>query len=83
MRFKKKNTEVIDDPVRHAESVYQKRFHVVQKAVPWESVSGVCVTSQFASLGKGYQRHCGPVAITNLILTLDKWSLCGRNRENT
>lgn len=83
MRFEKKNTEVIDDPVRHAESVYQKRFHVVQKAVPWESVSGVCVTSQFASLGKGYQRHCGPVAITNLILTLDKWSLCGKNRENT
>lgn len=70
MRFEKKNTDVIDDPVRHAESVHHKKFRAVQRVIPWEPFLNVCVTSQFSSLGKGYERHCGPVAITNLILAL-------------
>ena len=73
MRFEKKKTEVIDDPVRHAESVHHKKFRVVQRVIPWEPYLHVCVTSQFTSLGKGYERHCGPVAITNLILALQNW----------
>ena len=70
MGFEKRHAEVIDDPVRHAESVYQRKFRVAQRVIPWEPFLSACVTSQFASLGKGYERHCGPVAITNLILAL-------------
>jgi hypothetical protein len=29
-----------------------------------------CTTGQFATVGGGYAKHCGPTAITNLILTL-------------
>ncbi len=29
-----------------------------------------CTTSQFAKIGDGYKRHCGPTAISNLLLTL-------------
>ncbi len=29
-----------------------------------------CTTGQFKNLDKGYVRHCGPTAITNLLLTL-------------
>ena len=29
-----------------------------------------CTTGEFAGLGRGYQKHCGPTAVTNLLLTL-------------
>jgi hypothetical protein len=40
---------------------------------PWEAYETYCTTGEFAKLGKrGYVRHCGPTAMTNLILTLKK-----------
>ncbi|MGN0361864.1 MAG: hypothetical protein ACI4ET_03400, partial [Bilifractor sp.] len=71
--FDQKQTEVIDDPVRHAESIAQMPFHETQRIIPWERYASVHTTADYDSLGKGYYRHCGPVAVTNLILTLDKW----------
>ncbi|MCC6094521.1 MAG: hypothetical protein LIV24_05810 [Eubacterium sp.] len=71
--FARKQTDVINDPVLHAESIAQKPFHEVQRIVPWENFAGLHTTSDYDSLGKGYYRHCGPVAVTNLILTIDKW----------
>ena len=38
-----------------------------QRPGPYESY---CTTTQFEHFGRGYQRHCGPTAITNLVLTL-------------
>ena len=35
-------------------------------------------TGEFAGLGGGYAKHCGPTAITNLILTLRTLPGCGR-----
>ncbi len=38
---------------------------------PWKKYESYCTTGQFADLGsKGYKRHCGPTAVTNLIRTL-------------
>ena len=31
-----------------------------------------CTTGCFARLGTGYDRHCGPTAVTNLVLTLEE-----------
>lgn len=60
----------IEDPIRHAENLLGMAF--LQKAwvVPWEKRITRHTTQEFAGLGKGYKRHCGPTAITNALLTL-------------
>ncbi|MBQ3393283.1 MAG: hypothetical protein IJG52_07730 [Lachnospiraceae bacterium] len=38
--------------------------------VPQGREEAFCTVGQFRDLGKGYDKHCGPTAITNLVLTL-------------
>ncbi len=40
---------------------------------PWKLAESYCTTGQFSDLGeRGYVRHCGPTAMTNLIRTIVK-----------
>lgn len=46
----------------------------------WKDYESFCTTEQFGQIGdKTYLRHCGPVAITNLILTLQRSAAAQRN----
>ena len=60
----------VADPVRDAEERCGGAFIRKKTVSPWEPWISRCTTGQFAGLDGGYHRHCGPTAITNLILTL-------------
>lgn len=38
----------------------------------WAPYISRCTTGQFSHLEKGFKNHCGPTAITNMLLTLQK-----------
>lgn len=40
----------------------------------WVPFASFCTTGQFAKLGTGYVRHCGPTAAVNVIRTLEKYA---------
>ena len=79
-----KRKKTVTDPVRDAEERFdgtsvrdaEERYggaFVRKKTVsPWETWISRCTTGQFSGLDGGYHRHCGPTAITNLILTLNR-----------
>ena len=67
--MRRKKTPVAD-PVRDAEKRYGCPFVRKKTVSLWEDAVTHCTTGQFAHLDQGYRRHCGPTAITNLILTL-------------
>ena len=70
-RIKKQKTP-IQDPVRYAEEKFGVPCRVRAVTAPWKEWIVPCTTGQFASLGKGYKRHCGPTAMTGMILTLNR-----------
>ncbi len=35
-----------------------------------DRIESYCTTGQFGQIGNGYKRHCGPTAMTNIVLTL-------------
>ena len=47
--------------IKRLESTYLERF---------AAIASYCTTGQFAMLGKGYVKHCGPTAVTNVIISL-------------
>lgn len=65
---------------------YSMKYSARVYADPWEKYESFCTTGQFTRIGnETYYRHCGPTAVTNLILTLwraEKDSKEGR-REDT
>ena len=63
-------TPPIDDPIAHAEAKHGTAFLVKEEVAPWAKEISRRTTADFASVGRGYRRHCGPTAITNLILSL-------------
>lgn len=63
---------LIADPLLHAEKKWHIPFHETERVSIWEPFAAYCVTRQFARLDDGYVRHCGPTAITNLLLTLHR-----------
>ena len=67
-----KRKPTVKDPVLDAEARYGTPFVVSKTVSPWEDEIARHTTLEFAHLGKGFKRHCGPTAITNLILTLDR-----------
>ena len=67
----KKKKKPVADPVRDAEELLGVPAERKRTAAPWQEEIARCTTGQFARLDKGYRRHCGPTAITNLILTLN------------
>ncbi|MCF0146270.1 MAG: hypothetical protein HUJ73_06755 [Eubacterium sp.] len=79
---KKEKPLPVSDPVQHAEKLHGCSFHVLQTVSSWEKdirklpergseTARWYSTGDFNRLGKGYARHCGPTAITNLILLLN------------
>lgn len=51
---------------------------------PWETQEAYCTTKQFEKIGdKNYLRHCGPVAVTNLILTLSRFEKARGTEEKS
>ena len=62
----------ITDPLTHAQEQTGKPWSVLKSCTQWESFGVFETTSAFAELDGGYKRHCGPTAITNLLLTMEK-----------
>ena len=69
-RMRKKESPVAD-PVKDAEERSGSEFERKKTAALWQEDIPFCTTGQFARLDEGYRRHCGPTAVTNLILTLN------------
>ena len=65
-----KKLSAISDPVLHAEEKYRESFFTAETVFPWQPYASYCTTGQFARLEKGFVRHCGPTAVTNLVLML-------------
>lgn len=61
-------------PVRNPAADAQERtgvpFAVRRVWNAWEPYMSYCTTGMFEHLEKSYRRHCGPTAVTNVILTL-------------
>ena len=72
MARRKNRLPVIRDPLQHAESTRHRTYSESERVSIWEPFASYCTTGQFARLDEGYVRHCGPTAITNLLLTLDR-----------
>ena len=61
----------IEDPIRHAEQKEGGAFLEKKSVAPWAHWISRHTTGEFSNLGKnGYRRHCGPTAVTNILLTL-------------
>ena len=63
---------VIRDPLCHAEDTRHRPFFETERVSVWEPFASYCTTGQFARLDEGYVRHCGPTALTNLLLTIHR-----------
>ena len=68
--MKKNQKRPIEDPIRYAEMTRSKPFLVRKTVAPWAKWIVRHSTAEFSRLRNGYQRHCGPTAITNLLLSL-------------
>ena len=68
----RKKESPVSDPIKDAAEQAGVGFVRKKTVAPWQEEITFCTTAQFASLDKGYRRHCGPTAITNLILTLNR-----------
>ena len=71
-KINRKPRPPISDPLRHAEKKHGVPFLKKRTVAPWEEWISRHTTGEFASLGKGYKRHCGPTAVTNMILSLNR-----------
>lgn len=50
---------------------YRIQYSTREYPDPWEKCESFCTTGQFAKTGdETFVRHCGPTAVTNLVLTL-------------
>ncbi len=62
----------VAQPLADAELRYGIPFLQKKTVSLWEKEISRHTTRDFARIGSGYRRHCGPTAITNLILTLHR-----------
>ena len=62
----------VTDPVKDAAERSGNMFERRKTSASWQKEITFCTTGQFSRLEKGYHRHCGPTAVTNLILTLNR-----------
>lgn len=69
-KTKKINPRPIHDPAADAQAKTGVPFEVRKVWNSWELYMAYTTTDMFAGLGRGYKRHCGPVSVTNAILTL-------------
>ena len=61
---------VIENPVTHAAGKYNKLFVQDDYLDMWGDYASYCTTGQFAGLRNGYVKHCGPTAVTNVVVSL-------------
>ena len=77
IRLQQKKKPPISDPLQDARERTGLKFQALpSQAVggtgnPWDSFETFHTTGQFKDLGRGYQQHCGPTAMTNILCTLD------------
>lgn len=70
-RKEKKKSQPVRDPAADAQAKTGVPFTVRRVWNVWEPYMSFCTTGEFADAEKkGYRRHCGPTAVTNVILTL-------------
>lgn len=62
--------EVIENPMVHAAKKYDTLFVQDDYLDMWGDDGSYCTTGQFARLKNGFVKHCGPTAVTNVIITL-------------
>lgn len=65
-----KRSLLIEDPIRYAETISSGTWKKEKTVFPWGPAASFSTTGQFANMGKGMKRHCGPTAVTNLMRTL-------------
>ena len=69
--FRRKPTgKPIDDPVIHSREKTGYDCTLLRSDVPWEREETYYTTRDFDRTDRSYHKHCGPTAITNLLLTL-------------
>ncbi|MEE1114640.1 MAG: hypothetical protein UHN88_06140 [Eubacterium sp.] len=70
--LKKKRTSVIDDPMKHASERWGIPVKESRVYRHWRFRVPHCTTAQFEKLDDGFHRHCGPTAMTNLIIAIKR-----------
>ena len=60
---------IIENPVSHAAQKYGKLFVQDEDVDKWSEDGAYCTTGQFARLSGGFVKHCGPTAVTNVIVS--------------
>jgi hypothetical protein len=68
----RKKTPPIISPAADAQRRLDMPCHVRNRRNEWRRWMSSCTTNQFESSEHPYSRHCGPTAITNMILTLNR-----------
>lgn len=58
----------IDDPFTHAQAIYGGTYTNHEWRNDWENYVEYHTTSEFKNLNGGYVNHCGPTAITNMLI---------------
>lgn len=58
----------IDDPVRHADRWYGGGYRITERTDLWRMESEYHTTGEFSRVRARFELHCGPTAITNLLL---------------
>lgn len=65
------SSSVITNPINHANTWYGGPFTVNDSENDWDTTNSplaLHTTSDFDDVGNGYDNHCGPTAITNLLI---------------
>ncbi len=60
---------LIENPAVHAGEKFNTLFVQDEYMDKWGDDASYCTTSQFASLDRGYVKHCGPTAVTNVLIS--------------
>ncbi len=77
-KLQRKKKPPISDPLSDAREKTGLEFtRLPEQALgraenPWDIYETFHTTGQFKDLGRGYQQHCGPTAMTNILCTLDR-----------
>ena len=69
---KKRSRLVIENPFREAGERFGAGAHLIRAWGKWEQDIVCCPTARFEHLGRGFYRHCGPTAITALLLSMHR-----------
>lgn len=62
----------IGNPASHANKYYDGPYHVAHRTDLWKDQSEYRTTGYFSNVRANYTLHCGPTAVTNLLLAVSK-----------